>query len=279
MEYYHEKVETDGKIPARIYYGGGSLDKLRYPLHWHQNLEFDLVLEGCIRGKISGKEEEVHTGEIFFVNSGELHETDATGSGTLRSVTILLSDELLREYCADLDQWWFSFEKGSRQQEKLAEHILACARINQEKAMFYELDLAVELRQICGILLRECRSQKPGTPKCSSGWKEIRRVKTAIAYMEQNYANELSLNQVSEVMGMTPAYFSRFFKQSTGENFYSYLTGVRLYHAREQLMEQENTVTEIAMNNGFPNVKSFIQAFRREYQETPAAWRRGLQEK
>lgn len=274
MEYYHEKVETEGKIPARIYYGGTNLDKLRYPLHWHHNLEFDLVLEGCIRGKISGRPVEAHEGEIFFVNSGELHETDASGCAVMRSVTILLSDELLREYCPDLDLWQFAFEKGSSQQKRLAGHIRRCAEIHRKKYDYYELDLDVELRRICGILLKECRRKKQTTPEETGDWRGIRRVKSAISYMEQHYDSTLSLTEIANVIGMTPSYFSRFFKQATGQNFHSYLTWIRLRHAQQILQEQDETVTEIAMNNGFPNVKAFIQAFKEEYGMTPAVYRK-----
>ena len=122
MEYYHEKVETEEKVPARISVGGTGRDKLRYPLHWHHNLEFDLVLEGVIKGKVAGQPLEAYEGEIFFVNSGDLHETDASECEKLRSVSILLSDEMLREYCPELDDWYFILENGSRQQKEIALH-------------------------------------------------------------------------------------------------------------------------------------------------------------
>lgn len=273
MEYYHEKVETDSRIQARIYYGGTGRDKLHYPLHWHHNLEFDLVLEGYIRGRIGGKQVEIGPGEIFFVNSGELHETDARDNTMMRSVTVLLSDEMLREYCPDLEEWYFSFEQGSFQQERLAELILRCARIQQEKAPFYELELSIELRRICQILLRECRKKKESQ---GSGQKRLstKRVKTCISYMEQNYDSSLSIRDMAEVMGMTPAYFSRFFHQSTGQTFHSYLTWIRLSNAQRQLLETDATVMDLALSNGFPNVKSFINAFQKEYGMTPARFRK-----
>lgn len=277
MKYYHEKVETDGKVPARIYYGGTGLDKLHYPLHWHHNLEFDLVIEGCIRGRIDGRPVEVREGEIFFVNSGEIHETDGSGETRLRSVTVLLSDEMLREYCPDLDSWYFSIEKGSGQQEKLARHIIRCAEIQKEKREFYELELAVELGQICSILLYECRKKKDQPDRGAGNRKGTGRIKKAISYMEENYENALSARDMAEVMGMTPTYFSRFFHQSTGQTFHSYLTWLRLSAAREQLLGTDGGITAIALDNGFPNVKAFIAAFAREYGMTPARYRRELQ--
>ena len=274
MEYYHEKVETEEKVPARISVGGTGRDKLRYPLHWHHNLEFDLVLEGVIKGKVAGQPLEAYEGEIFFVNSGDLHETDASECEKLRSVSILLSDEMLREYCPELDDWYFILENGSRQQKEIAELMLQCADIQDKKREFYEMELAIVLRKIGMIMLRECRHKKPDSDSAMRSRKSTRRVKKAISYMEENYENTLSIQDMAEVMGMTAAYFSRFFHQSTGQTFHSYLTWIRLSHARTQLLESDATVTELAMDNGFPNVKSFIRAFSAEYGETPAKYRR-----
>ena len=100
MEYYQEMVETEAGIPARIYYGGTGRDKLYYPLHWHRNLEFDLVMEGRIRGRVYGKEHSTGPGEIFFVNSGELNETDGSGERILRCVTRSLTwSKIMRKTC------------------------------------------------------------------------------------------------------------------------------------------------------------------------------------
>ncbi len=274
MEYYREEIETDVLIPARIFYGGGSEDKLRYPLHWHQNLEFDLVLSGSICGRISGQAVKANPGEIFFVNSGDLHETDGSQDGPLRSITILLSDELLREYCPQFSEIYFEIEKGSSQEKRLAKLIERCAAVYREKKSYYELELSVLLRQICLLLLRECSREKSAHEPAALTYKSTNRVKKAITYMEENFANRISVEEMSGVMGMTPSYFSRFFRNSTGKTFHTYLTHIRLIRARMILMEQEDTITDIAMNCGFPNVKAFIDAFRKEYGMTPAKYKK-----
>ncbi len=274
MEYYQEKVKTEEGIPAKIFFGGSGLDKLHYPLHWHHNLEFDLVLEGCIRGRVGAQAVRAEKGEIFFANSGELHETDASGANPTRSITVLLSDALLREYCLNLDSYYFTFEKGSEQEKKLAEKIRQCADIYKGKKEYRELELAIVLRQICLILLRECRCKKSSSERMGSAYKNIRKVKQAITYMEEHYENALSVQEMGRVMGMTPAYFSRFFRQSTGETFHSYLTKIRLYRAKRELLKSDAGITQIGFACGFPNVKSFIEAFKKEYGCTPAKFRK-----
>ena len=274
MEYYREEIETDALVPARIFYGGGSADKLRYHLHWHQNLEFDLVLSGSICGRISGQATKANPGEIFFVNSGDLHETDGGQEGPLRSITVLLSDELLREYCPQFSELYFEIEKGSSQEKRLAELIRNCATVYEEKQPYYELELSVLLRQICLLLLKECGRKKSVHDPAALTYKSTKRVKKAITYMEENFENRISVEDMGRVMGMTPSYFSRFFRNSTGQTFHAYLTHIRLIYARRILLEQEETITDIAMNCGFPNVKAFIDAFHREYGTTPAKYKK-----
>lgn len=274
MNYYREEVETDALVPAKIFFGGTSADKLRYPLHWHQNLEFNLVLSGSICGKISGRAVKAGPGEIFFVNSGELHETDGGQDGPLRSVTVLLSNELLKEYCQETEQLYFSFERGSSQEKRLADLVLQCAETERERKRYYELELSILLRQICKILLQECSREKTAAEGSAMEYRSIKRVKKAITYMEENFENRISVEDMGKVMGMTPSYFSRFFRQSTGQTFHVCLTRIRLIHARMMLLEQDYSVTEIALNCGFPNVKAFIDAFKKEYQATPAKYKK-----
>jgi AraC-like DNA-binding protein len=79
---------------------------------------------------------------------------------------------------------------------------------------------------------------------------------------------------IAEEVGMTRSYFSRFFKKATGENFYTYLTNMRLYHAHKELISKEESITDVALNNGFANVKSFIEAFKKNYNMTPARYKK-----
>ena len=96
MKFYQEKIEMDTIIPAKIYIGNTKGENCHYPLHWHNNIEFDLVLSGKIRGRINRKDINVNEGDFFFVNSGDLHETEANDKNTISAITILLSYDLLK---------------------------------------------------------------------------------------------------------------------------------------------------------------------------------------
>ncbi|MDF2985461.1 MAG: AraC family transcriptional regulator [Eubacterium sp.] len=274
MNYYQERIETDSIIPAKIYMGKSQGDNCHYPLHWHNNLEFDLVLKGAIKGKINGKQTVVSEGDFFFVNSGDLHETDAVDKNQMCAITILLSYELLKEYCPGADTCCFSFSEKEAAKEKVKNLIMECAQLYEERKEFFELEISITLRKICSVLLKECRTKRQDTNYSGYEQKSIMNIKKAIAYMEENYADEISLKSAAADMGMAPTYFSRFIKKTTDETFYGYLTKIRLFHAYMELVNSDASITEIALNNGFLNVKSFIVSFKKAYKVTPARYRK-----
>lgn len=274
MNYYQEKIETDSIIPAKIYIGKSQGANCHYPLHWHNNLEFDLVLEGMITGKINGKQREVRAGEFFFVNSGDLHETDGDDRNRMYSITILLSYNLLKEYCPDIDLYYFDFTGNDDVQNRVKKLIIQCAQVYQEKKKFYELEISIVLRNICSILLKECKKERQDKNYNRYEKKSMMNIKKTIVYMEKNYENDISLKNIADEIGMSPNYFSRFFKRTTGETFYGYLTNIRLYYAHKELMNSDASITDIAFSNGFANVKSFIAAFKKVYKVTPAKYKK-----
>lgn len=75
-------------------------------------------------------------------------------------------------------------------------------------------------------------------------------------------------------MNMAPTYFARKFKQYTSYTFYNFLMQYRVHQAQQDLLLSDDSVTEIAYNNGFPNVKSFIEQFKKTYQTTPKQYRK-----
>ncbi len=278
MNYYQEKIETNSLIPAKIYFGCGSDETSHYPLHWHSNLEFDLVISGKIKGIINGREVEVGAGEFFFVNSGELHETTTDDISTINTVTILLSYNLLKEYCKDIDEYYFDFRDNEKAKEKIKQLIIECAYLYEQKEDFYELEISIILRKICSILLKEFKKEKREKGYSWVEEKSINSIKKAINFMEINYCYSFSLADIALEIGMSPNYFSRFFKKYTGETFYSYLNKMRLYNAHIELVNSDHPISAVALNNGFPNVKSFIEAFKKTYKTTPGKYRKEYQE-
>ena len=98
-------------------------------------------------------------------------------------------------------------------------------------------------------------------------------------YLHANFRSDISIKDLAESLYLSTGHLSRVFKETYGMSFSDYLTWLRLLSAEEDLLYQNLTVTQIAFDNGFPNVASFHNAFRRQYGTTPGEYRKRVQKK
>ena len=97
----------------------------------------------------------------------------------------------------------------------------------------------------------------------------------ALEYIEQHLSDpKLELKELSDVLGFSRSYFSRFFLRCQGEGFSAYLRRRRILRAKELLAEEKLTLAEIAGQTGFATVKYFSTVFKHAEGVTPSQYRR-----
>lgn len=99
----------------------------------------------------------------------------------------------------------------------------------------------------------------------------VERVK---AFVGGHLDGDLSLDRVSEVVGLSPSYLSSVFKETAGESYVAYVTGARVARAERLLVEGEASVLEIGRFVGFNSPAYFIKQFKARYGATPTGYRR-----
>ncbi|WP_114968295.1 helix-turn-helix transcriptional regulator [Rhodoferax ferrireducens] len=83
----------------------------------------------------------------------------------------------------------------------------------------------------------------------------------------------MSISTVAQAHGLSSGYLSRLFKSETGASFDSFIGHVRLRRSLDLLSgPKPQSITDIALDCGFPNVKSLNLAFKRAFGNTPSAW-------
>lgn len=81
-------------------------------------------------------------------------------------------------------------------------------------------------------------------------------------YVEKNYMNQIGINTISELLNISPNYLSRIYKNTTGENFTSYLTHVRVKKATILFKENpEMTIRAVAEKVGYFSTRHFVKVF------------------
>ncbi|NLJ91224.1 MAG: response regulator [Clostridiales bacterium] len=95
----------------------------------------------------------------------------------------------------------------------------------------------------------------------------------AIDYISNNYHKDLSLDDISREVDISPYYFSKLFKEETGENFIDYLTKVRINKAKHMLRNNKCSIKEICIEVGYSDPNYFSRIFKKTTGKTPTEYR------
>ncbi len=106
--------------------------------------------------------------------------------------------------------------------------------------------------------------------------KQDSLVEEAKNYIKDNYAKDISLDDVSGRVDVSPYYFTRLFKEETGETFLEYLTGLRMDKAKELMKDQNLSVKDICAQVGYSDPNYFSRIFKKAVGETPTEYRSGV---
>ena len=118
------------------------------------------------------------------------------------------------------------------------------------------------------------------TPLASEGYRpslragNIERVDRVVQFLKAHRSEPLTLDQVASVASLTPKAFCRFFRSATGRTLVQYLHELRVGEACRLLLETEMSISEVALDSGFPSLAHFNRKFRDLKGEAPSAFRK-----
>ncbi|WP_424942550.1 AraC family transcriptional regulator [Aliiroseovarius crassostreae] len=100
------------------------------------------------------------------------------------------------------------------------------------------------------------------------------RLVRVLTYIHDNPTGDLSLDRLADVAAMSRFHWHRVFHAMTGETCAQAVRRMRLHRAAGHLVRDTTPVDQIAINCGYPNPRSFSQAFRASYGMSPGAFRK-----
>ena len=112
------------------------------------------------------------------------------------------------------------------------------------------------------------RPQPAATSKMSDYY-----IKEAINFIEQNFQNDISIEDVAAVCGINRSYLGRIFRTSTGRSPQEFLIHYRMTKAAELLKLTTLSIGDIGSAVGYENALHFSRAFKNVYGVSPRTWR------
>jgi AraC family transcriptional regulator len=101
------------------------------------------------------------------------------------------------------------------------------------------------------------------------------RVIPALVHIQTHLDDDLKLEGLARLAGVTPSHFSRSFTSTIGESPRAYVERLRLERAAVLLVVRAASILEIALDSGFQSHETFTRAFRRRFGIAPSRWRHG----
>ena len=98
-------------------------------------------------------------------------------------------------------------------------------------------------------------------------------VSRACKYIQENFRKDISLDDVSKEVNVSPYYFSKLFKEEVGENFIDYLTRLRIECSKELLRRAALTIREAGLQSGYSDPNYFSRIFKKQTGMTPREYR------
>jgi AraC-like DNA-binding protein len=122
--------------------------------------------------------------------------------------------------------------------------------------------------------LEQYKKENRTAAKSISTKKQVaQRLSRSMAFIKKNYADKITLAQLSRIALLSPFHFQRSFKLMYERSPQEFITHFRLKKACQLLTKTKRPVNEIAVQCGFDSTSSFIRLFRKRFQQTPAVYR------
>ncbi|GAA4456021.1 AraC family transcriptional regulator [Nibrella saemangeumensis] len=102
------------------------------------------------------------------------------------------------------------------------------------------------------------------------------RLTRVLDYIHRHISDPIALADVAQIACMNEAAFCRFFKAQTRKTFTQVLTEVRIAYACRLLLESTMSISQVALEAGFPNFSHFYHSFRLVMGEAPSVYRKRL---
>lgn len=273
-------AETTG-FPFRIYsaHGEGLISS-----GYHKDaMEIIEVTEGSLRVTIGTDSVEAEAGDFLFVPSSLVFRAESTsGVATLRAM--VFDSSIIEENMENFDtEIFYMFYVQSRNKitvfksnHPVYETLAYCMNESYDeyvsKDVCYKLPIRANIYLIMTALLRYYCGSKNELDRMI--YHNVMRLRPVIEYIAEHCGEKIYIETLSDMITVSPDYFTKMFKDSIGKTPIDYINGIRINKALELLSESDVPVNEIAEEIGFSNPNYFHKIFKQYMETSPLAYRK-----
>ena len=214
---------------------------------------------------INGIDNDLTDGDFIVINNDDIHQTcGKVPQENVKYLCVQFSYNYIKAYFEDFESFNFNVNKSAAAKAEITKLLKEIVEETQDQTDFSDLKISTSMSQILVHLFVSCKEERNRTQTIPEH-EELEYAKKAIDYIKLNFKERITLGEIASHVGLTPTYFSRYFKQNTRKTFKQYLNLIRLENALRDIQTTGISETRAALENGFPSVKAFIAAFKSVY--------------
>ena len=280
---YERKSHVSPQFPYNTYLCSIPLDFTLVPAHWHNDVELIVIKKGTGTIAVDMEPQTVSAGDIILVRPGQIHSISQHDNDTMEYENILFRPDLLYSQNTDLrtleyfDLYFnpeynlpWHIDHSNSCHKKLAECINAIDTLCGERPRYYELSVKGYLFQFF-YLLFSCQE----SPVYSTGRKSLDKVKKMIAYIQEHYAETITLDMLCRAGGVGRTACTKLFQKYANTTPINYVRHYRVAKSIELLQNSDMPVTQIACETGFSGASFFAKTFKEITGITPGQMKKG----
>ena len=220
----------------------------------HRDVVVFLNINGVSHISVNNSSHNLAEGDILVVNPNEIYTVFKSDS----MLVMLSMDKSMLKLSTDDAQAYFVCSSAQyKNKDKFYAVRSSILNALKRKDSLSSVRAYAFAYELYGELLENFTRVAPAARKNNT------RIIDILGYIENNYTENLLLNDIADKFSLSVPYLSKIFKNSTGKTFADFYDELRVNHCMYDLLETPSTIIDIAYKHGFPNNHAFIRAFKK----------------
>lgn len=300
LDYELDKVDEEPEVineigyPVHVYFIELAKEYMkRIQWHWHPELEVLIVNHGQMEFQVNEHKEILSAGQGVIVNSNIMHSVervDPEANCSMYSTTfhpaflfgfgdVALTDKYMSPIISSNNFQFMTLDESNETQAGLLDLVNEIIAINLVKKYGYEISTKSILCKFWLELLDIVVPDDAQKATKSIASLDEARAKEMILYIEEHYADKVTLDELSASVHISKSECCRCFKRALNLTPVEYLMKYRIYIAASYIKKKDkhaSSFSELAFNVGFNNASYFNKVFKQYLGCTPSEYRRKL---
>ncbi len=246
--------------------------------HWHGDVEILFVVRGSVQLSVGQDLFSMNKGDIIVINHFEIHSLRQATENNLLFV-VQFDPAFCKRYFSEMQ--YIRFDDRLLNKDRDAESWTAVRAILIEtieifaaEQLFYQFQLVSQLNRLVFTLLRNLPFKMYARKEIDSYENNLERLNRILIHIQNNAQYKITLDEIAKDEGLSTFYLSHFIRQHLGVSYQEYLSQVRLNKAAGMLATTQKSVSSIAMESGFSDIRYLRKHFESHLGCSPEAYRK-----